>query len=144
MNEEMKEQIRNLDPLYDWYICVDCRGLGIATKKGFNSTVLGARKSKCLNCLNSKNSKNKKAAAKLRNKKIEKTLKACEICKEGFMTISGKTCSQKCRNKLREKTTFYKDLGKANVEVDASKVHLFGQGNYAVSLSDKKVQKGLK
>ncbi len=139
MTEEQKEKIRNLKDTEDWYVCKECGEIGVAPKEDFAQTV-AARKNICLDCIYKRDKERKKPTAKK-----AKHLEYCEVCGKPFMTIKARTCGdKKCISKLAEKTTFYKNLAKANKEVDASKVHVFGQGNFPVSVYDKQVVKGLK
>ena len=100
----------------DWYICVKCGERGYALKSNFMQIVV-ARNKMCSSCIDEKNLLKAKQGRKAR------------------------TCGSKCRGKLSSKTHFYKGLKKATREADMANVHVFGQGNYVVSIHDKKKDK---
>ena len=136
-----KQRIRDMKPDTDWYICSKCSSVGFAPKESFNICVQ-KRNGLCINCLEIEAREKASINRKGRVEKLSNI--TCAVCGKQFQGKTAKTCSKQCRKIYTEKRRFYKDLKSANIEVEASKVHVFGQGNYAVSISDKRVQKGLK
>jgi len=126
----------------DWYICAKCGERGYAQKNNFMSIVI-ARDKMCSPCIDKKNLAKASATRKATREKnkIKNAKRICEVCNETFtasIISKARACSPKCRGKLQEKSHFYKGLQKATREADMTKVHLFGQGKYAVSVHDKK------
>ena len=135
MTEDEKEFVRNIGDEYDWYRCVKCRAIGTAPINSFNLTV-SSRDNVCLECINKRD---KARSIEFKKGKSKKKSLVCVVCSKTFTAVTAKTCSKECREAYKEKRAFYRNMEKANREVRASNVHVFGQGKYAVSIYDKRI-----